>query len=263
MNSHIQMPKFVLRRFENEDHKLFFYDVRTEIIASGFANSINTEKGYYSPEAEDLLNTIVEGPFSRILKYLERIDYDADSITLSPDFLNTVKTYLNALLVRSPKTFQSATDISVSMQFFPIQQQHDMTVLAGLDEAREKDYFRDFFPTFMNNITDVPFVLPVCGFYWFVRDGAQHINIPIDPHTAITLVENKLLDKIIKNDKIRMYRVDNEKVLNSLNCRAMMEQKNLGYGRVVSRDKGTLELIKELCALDEEKEVKKDDGLSR
>lgn len=249
MNSHIQMPKFVLRRFENEDHKLFFYDVKTGIIASGFANTINTEEGYYSPEAEELLNANVEGPFSRILKYLDSIDYDADSFTLPPDFMDTVKTYLNALLVRNPKTFQSTANKSVFMQFFPVQQQHDMTVVAGLDEARKTDYFRDYFPTFMNNETDVPFILPVCGFYWFVRDGAQHVNIPIDPQTAITLVENKLLDKIIKNDKIRMYRVDHEKDLDSLNCRAMMEQKNLGYGRVVSRNKEILERVKELCAL--------------
>ena len=56
MDSHIQMPKFMLRRFENEQHELLYYDVETNVIAKGFPKSINTEEDYYSDVMESILN---------------------------------------------------------------------------------------------------------------------------------------------------------------------------------------------------------------
>lgn len=44
MNSHIQMPKCVLKQFANEDHVLYYYNFKDGHIAKNSATSINTEK---------------------------------------------------------------------------------------------------------------------------------------------------------------------------------------------------------------------------
>ena len=72
VDSHIQMPRFLLARFENEQHKFFYYDVKKRFIGTnGHAKSTNTEYGYYPNEIEELLNNELEQPFSRILQFID------------------------------------------------------------------------------------------------------------------------------------------------------------------------------------------------
>lgn len=153
MNSHIQMPRFMLRRFENEDHKLFYHDIEKKIIASGFPKTINTEEGYYSPDAEDLLNQTIERPFSKILQYLDGVDFDTEMFSVPADFSATVKAFLNSLLVRSPNTYKSMMNHSVLLPLVnpSVQVQHDLTIMAGIDGATKLGLFDDYTPTFTVN----------------------------------------------------------------------------------------------------------------
>ena len=65
INSHIILPKFLLKNFEI-DHSFWYYDIDGYYIAKGYASSFNTEKGYYSEEMEQILNSTVETPFSNL-----------------------------------------------------------------------------------------------------------------------------------------------------------------------------------------------------
>ena len=61
VNSHIQMPRFLLARFENERHSFFYYDVKKGFIGSnGHAKSMNTEHGYDPDEIEKLSSDEIE-----------------------------------------------------------------------------------------------------------------------------------------------------------------------------------------------------------
>lgn len=48
INSHIQMPKCVLRNFADEKQTLFYFDFQKNAVKLGRAASLNTELGYYS-----------------------------------------------------------------------------------------------------------------------------------------------------------------------------------------------------------------------
>ena len=69
VKSHIQMPKCILKKFQNRNNRLFYYDVKENHIGkNGSANSINTEKGYYSKDTERYLQEKIETPFSKLLR---------------------------------------------------------------------------------------------------------------------------------------------------------------------------------------------------
>ncbi len=239
INSHIQMPKFILSRFENEKHGLYYYDIIGGYIAHGHARTINTEKGYFSESVEKILNNVIEQPFSRLLHYIDKIDFDSIGFHLENGFEETTKSFLNALLARSPNTYNTLKKSSIFLQLLNQQSQHDLSVLTSIREAEKIDFFKDYFPTFTVNRTQTPFVLSVCGFYWF--NNGKNINFPISPQLAISLVNEEILTRLIKDDMIRMYVVNKETEVDRLNHFAYLEQKNLGYGRIVAPIKKALE----------------------
>ena len=44
IKSHIQMPKFMLRQFENEEKSLFMYEINSGMITTEHAININVEE---------------------------------------------------------------------------------------------------------------------------------------------------------------------------------------------------------------------------
>lgn len=64
VNSHIQMPKEMIKRFHNEYNLCCYYNVEGNFIGTkGPAESLNTEWGYYSVDAEHYLRDTIEPPF--------------------------------------------------------------------------------------------------------------------------------------------------------------------------------------------------------
>ena len=98
------MPKCVLKRFENNSKRFYYYDVRKGIIGSnGYAKSINTVLGYYSQETEDYLRDYIETPFSELLCQIDKIDFDALPFSVPPETDALVKRFVYALISRSPQ----------------------------------------------------------------------------------------------------------------------------------------------------------------
>ena len=232
VNSHVQMPKFILKRFENQDHKLYCYDALSGSITIGCADSINAEIGYFSETVEKILNKSIEQPFSNVLRYIDTIDFDSKSFSPKHDFVENTRVFLNALLARNPNTFKGMRRSSIYLQLHDLQSQHDIGVLSCIDVAIKNGYFNDYYPTFTVNKTKVPFVLPICGFYWY--NNNRNINLPICPWLAITMVNSEMLERLIKNNIIRMYLADKESEIHRLNYFAFQEQVRQGYGNVVA-----------------------------
>ena len=81
MNSHIQMPRFLLSRFENEYHSFFYYDVEKGLIGTnGHAKSMNTEHGYYPDVIEKYFSNELEQPFSKFLRRVDSLDINKPSL---------------------------------------------------------------------------------------------------------------------------------------------------------------------------------------
>lgn len=241
ISSHIQMPKLMLKRFSYDKHGYHYYfDVKQGYIGRGHCRTTNTEIGYYSETAEGMLNEAIETPFSMLLQKLDIIDFDAGTFYLDSEFDKITKQFLAALLVRNPKTIEKGIDTSFFLQFFSDQEQHDLMVMAGIDEAEKVKIFDNYLITFTVNKSNTPFVLPISGLYYYTINGIGHLNFPIRPNLAITLVDKKHADKIVHDGVVSMYIINDDKHANMINRFAFRSQYKMGYGRIVSNSKDAL-----------------------
>lgn len=242
INSHIQMPRCVLKRFEDEYHRFFYYDVSKNIIGSnGHAKTTNTQSGYYSDKAEQYLSDDIEAPFSKVLQFVDRTDFDAPVFQVDNNFSTNVKSFVYALLARDPKLLSQINSNSMFYQFLPKQSQHDFAAVEGIRLARENGFFDAYNVTFSINKTIKPFLLPICGIYSYKIKDVIHINLPITPQIAITLVAPKEVPALIKDNIISMYLIEEELILKRLNGFAFKTQCNTGWGYVISPEKNVLE----------------------
>ena len=241
VNSHIQMPKCVLKRFENQNHSFYYYDVEKGIIGSnGHAKTINTQFGYYSEEVEKILNDNIEAPFAKVLQFVDKTDFGGSKFFWNNEFNISVKSFIYAVMVRDPKMLQSINNHSVYFQFFNKQSQHDYAVIEGIRLAQIEDPINAYTVTFSVNKTHKPFVLPMCGFYEYRLMDAIHVNLPVTPQIAITLVEPKGASELLKNNVVSMYAISDELFVERMNGWAFETQCNAGWGYVVSPDKAAL-----------------------
>ena len=138
VNSHIQMPRFLLTRFENENHSFFYYDVKERYIgANGHAKSMYTERGYYPDVIEKYLNKELERPFSQFLQFVDSI-LDKPSFAMTNADENTIKQFLASLIIRSPLFIDSLKNNSVFFQFLSPTDQHTIAISRGMEEAQKK-----------------------------------------------------------------------------------------------------------------------------
>ena len=242
VNSHIQMPRCVLKRFEDAKNKFYYYDIKKRIIGSnGHAKSINTELGYFSPAVEEFLNNYVEKPFSDLLKKIDKIDFDSASFFVPSETNETVKRFMYSLMARSQQMLTETKNNSVFFQFMSSKNQHDYAVGEGIRLAVESNILRDYFITFAVNKSPISFVLPMMGLYSIRINNIGTSFLPISPQLSIVLVNREGKDALTKNGLISMFLITESDKTIWLNKQAFATQMITGSGYVVSVDKPSLE----------------------
>ena len=131
INSHIILPKFLLKNFEIE-HCFWYYDIDGCFIAKGNASSFNTEKGYYSDTTEQMLNYGVETPFSNLLQKYGSAILNNDIIYMSREDVLVIKRFFYSLLCRNPQMVKQVRQHSVFYQFLPESDQHGLAAVSGI-----------------------------------------------------------------------------------------------------------------------------------
>ena len=248
INSHIQMPRFLLARFENEHHSFFYYDVPKRFIGTnGHAKSMNTEHGYYPNEIEKLLSDEIEQPFSQVLKFIDSLDLEAPSFTMTSIDESNIKQFIVSLIIRVPLFVDSINKNSIFFQFFSPADQHTLAIAQGITEAEKHRVFDNFRVTFTVNKTAKPFVLPIGGLYSYSLNGYVHVGLPVSPQIAITLIENAGIPFLEKKSITRLYLITEDKYVAELNRFAFQEQCKRNDGYVISPVKDVLEELLPMC----------------
>ena len=240
----------MLKHFEVND-KYCYYDVNGDYVGTkGHSKSTNTEKGYYSSDMEDDLNAIIETPFSNLLKSIYTSIHSEQPFILNDDHIKKLKDFALSTIARSPvlhDTFMKQPFIHAQflMDINDKQFLHDQAVLYGMVAAIDSGYLDNFIITFLENRTEMPFVLPVRGLYSFSETGKPIMLLPLDPRTAIMYIHNDLANRVI-NQAGQQYKfyVDNEEQIFRYNLSAVIAQCRDKWGSVVSADKTLLERLK-------------------
>lgn len=242
VDSHIQMPRFLLARFENDHHSFFYYDVKKGFIGTnGHAKSMNTEHGYYPDEVEKLLSDEKEKPFSHVLKFIDSLDLEKPFFTMTHTDESNIKQFLVSLMIRSPLFMDSINKNSVFFQFFSPADQRTLAISQGIMEAEKQKVFDHYRVTFTVNKTEKPFILPISGLYSYSLNGYAHVSLPVSPQIAITLVDNAGIPFVEKEGITRLYLIAEDKYVTKLNGFAFRQQCKQGYGVVISPAKEALE----------------------
>lgn len=245
MNSHIQMPKAILKNFVNEHETFNYYDVVKGYIGTkGTAGSTNTKQGYYSNEVETILNKEVETPVSILVTKIKRMR-GGNSFILDQKNRQIIYNYANSLFFRDPIYYKEMLTYSKTIILFSEQQQRDLCVLSGL--SCNSQIQSNYSITILFNRTSIPFVLPICGIYPLKKNGEIYFISPVTPHEAIIFVNNKNFDELIDKDgNLNTLYVDDEYTIERMNLRAFEEQCNRKWGVIVSTQYDLLYQLKNI-----------------
>lgn len=241
IDSHIQMPKCVLKNFVNEYQSFYYYDVAESKVKINRPKSLNAQNGYYSSRVEHMLQQIVESPLGNILKYVKENDF-SEPIDIPRDFNDVVMTYIHSLIARAPHMYGTIEKHSTFLQFssgFNETDKHDFAVDTVLGEAKNNSPFENYIITMLVNKTEVSFLLPIGGMYSY----GDFICAPISLNRAIALVkrDSNLCNKLIDGEQCKVLIVENESVLHQMNRFAIQVEVSHNKQYVVSVDKVLLE----------------------
>lgn len=242
INSHIQMPKVLLKRFHNEQNRFYYFDVRKNVIGNnGTAKSINTELEYYSEQMEEYLRDTIETPFGNVLTYIERNNIDSDIFTIDSEAKNYIKDFMYALIARGLMFNQQMDDEEDLLKRMPVQFQHDFVAKTGIKIAQENNLFSEYIITFMINKTKIPFVLSMDGIYSYTLNGHKVINLPISPYVTASLIHESYSSRVINEDNsVAMFEINRDDMVQFMNERAFSSQLRLEWGYIVCPEKEEL-----------------------
>ena len=242
INSHIQMPKSILRKFE-DNHYLYYYDVKKEIIGNrGTSNSINTEPDYYSPEMENMLNREYETRFISAVNFIiNALDKEAP-FEIDYEQIKSIYSYFYALIARSPKLFSIATKNMIHAQFanIPIRLQHDFIVNNALEIGKSNEYEKEYFVSFLINDSTIPLVLPIRGMYNILLKNYHVIVMPVHPRYAILFVHKDLQNEFYIDNQNSPMSINSPRIIFDFNLRAFKDQCSDEWGYIVSSNKDLL-----------------------
>ena len=244
IKSHIQMPKFILKRFVNDQNYFYHYDVVSGIISKGFPKSLNTQLNFYSSDMEKLLSKNIEEPFSKIAKFIDQIGCENTTFYINQEQYNAILNYARSLLVRNPSLIEEAKKASNFSSLLKSEDQNSIAIYYGFQKAKEDKLFSDYFPTFLINKTSTPFVLPLLGMYEYIEEDEKKVVLPIDKFSAIMFLEKKQFKKYSdERGLLTKFQVTDDNTIFSLNQVAIFQQTRMKYGCVVSPSKELLTLL--------------------
>jgi hypothetical protein len=242
MDSHIQMPRVVLKEFVNDRHSYYKYCVLNNEITIGVPKKTYTEQDYYSEEMEQYLNQNIETPLKTLIEFAKSISDKEDIISADSSVIDTGWAYLKSLLARSKTCHNIFQQRLIYGQFFlSSQSQHDLAVhntfkLAGT-LLNEKEF--DF--SFLTNLTSMPLVLPTRGIYEFTYNQVLCLIAPLSPRCAIFLKRHgKMLHPDMYENSFIEIPIGCEERITYLNSIALRQQISEKTGYIVCPKRSVL-----------------------
>lgn len=237
MNSHILIPKCVLKKFVNDKQYYFKYDIITDKITKAYPKTTNTAPDYFSPKMEKDLSEKIERPLTQLYKYYENFDFDCTESYLDEDTKIIALNYARSLITRNPSFFDFTKNNAIYIQFMSEQNQHDLVVDYSMDSRICGDLFQNIDVSFIINKTQTPFILISNGYYPFILNCEKYVHIPLSTHFGIILKQKDLSDKI----PLFILNEGYDKIIDNLNKVAFSTQKKEQTGFIISNRRECVE----------------------
>lgn len=224
IDSHIQVPKGILKHFSESSGRVFYLQVETGKIGLAGAGVLGTEHGYYSEKQESYLNKEIETPLTSLAaKVRLLLKDDKKTLALSASEETILKKYVTAAMARSQLALDAFLTASVTVDLCTEQQNHDdLVYLATKGNNGVAKILEDHFLVVLINKTEDNLVVPRNCFYALVLHGYECIVAPISPKCALCLFPPKYADIISISKEYRLCHVENKEDIKMMNQRALM-----------------------------------------
>ena len=171
INSHIQMPKSVLKKFVNQKQQLFYYDISSSTVKKGYPKSLNTKEDWFDKNTEEFLNKYIESPFKQVLDYIEE-HIDDKPFIISNKATKDIENYFYILHARNPKMCMDAIEYTNLAKYLPEQTQHILMVLSAFEWLKNEKTLEKYFVTYLKNDTKGK-LFTLLSYIWLVDAVAK------------------------------------------------------------------------------------------
>lgn len=189
-NSHIQMPRLVLKNFHNKKNEFYYFDFLEQKIKRGHAKTFYAKQGYYSEFVEKYLGKKVESRLGVLVNFLKETNFQNGN-NPPMDYEEIAYTYLYSLISRTPEFVEEMKKDSSFFQLLAIVDQHDIAAHDALVLAKERRILGEYKVAFLLNNTTEQFVLPAGG---IVQYGTRLV-CPISPWRGFVFDKNIITEE--------------------------------------------------------------------
>ena len=249
IRSHIQIPKTILKHFQDEldsERKIWYLDIESNQICRKSAGLLGTSKGYYSKDGEAYWSKTIENPIGKLnQQVLAFCSGELQSTTFHPNDMDVVKRYIQSAIVRSESTFAAMKTAISNPECYKGQQLHDalsiigMTVVGEITDALD---FDNMIATILVNRTEQNFVVPRNCFYCVMRNSYPNYIMPISPKGALLLLPGDQIHNSSGNYGI----IDDPEQIKILNKHALKYESILNGAFVASNCCTELEYLQKI-----------------
>lgn len=242
MDSHIQMPKVVLKEFVNDSNSYYKYCVLNNEITIGVPKKTYTEQDYYSEEMELYLSQHIEAPLKTLITFAKSISCKEDTISADSNVIDIGWAYLKSLLARSKSCHSAFQRRLIFGQFcLSPQEQHDLAVYNTLKLAGNLLNEKEFDFSFLTNLTSMPLILPTRGIYEFTYNQVVCLIAPLSTSCAILLKQHgKMLHQDMYENSFIEIAIGCEERIAHLNLIALRRQISEKTGYIVCPKRSVL-----------------------
>lgn len=248
VDSHIQIPKGVLKHFADHTHRGYYLDTKTEYIGLAGAKKLGTEYGYYSDKHEQFLNKEIENPLINLGAKVRRLLCDESlTITLSKEEEATLKRYIATSIARSNLALNAMQKASgkYAQMLLSTQQKHDfISAFGATQNSSVYQTLENYYLVVLINRTDVNWIVPRNCFYAVSSQKLECIVTPVSPQCALCLFPSEYAEENIDSLQYRLGVVNDPTFVATMNKRALLYEYLFNQTFVASATKAELEQLR-------------------
>ena len=221
IDSHIIIPRLILKDFKSNDTRIYYIDSKTNKINSGSVRKFNTKFGYYSLMFEDFLNKNYETNIGKIKNEIEKsffYDLNAEDCII---LLDDIHKFLDSSLIRNPQFVLKVNEKSLSSKL--IYKGYNTEFLMRMQSNSMDHLFKDFMLYLLINKTNEGLILSTEFFSNIkIKNNISGIIIPLHPKYGIVLMPNNKCFSFSNNHYIV---IEDVNVLHQINHRIYLDCK--------------------------------------
>jgi hypothetical protein len=251
VDSHIQLPKGILKYFVDSENQVWYLDVDTCEIDSKGASVLGTQYGYFSDGVEAYLQKSIEDPITQVNAHVRKcLANEPSSLKFSARTTERLRNFVIAAMARSDLARQSLlATLDSPLQKYN-RQYNDALIKRGMTHfCEDPNFLRGYTIGVIINKTPRPLVTLRNCFYTFDRGDYHSIIVPISPTAALAL--HSKCDLTPSGETIYVGEViSDEREIEKINTRAMLYEYIYNKTFIATNDRAELQRLSEILKKD-------------